>query len=190
MKRVIRSSIFASTSMNPRRPEYYQYLNWHISNVQKAWHDMLKPALADKGYDPNDMMKVDICVRDHDMSKYDEDEFIPYCNHFYPTDGFENDEKAFDLAWLRHIHMNPHHHQHWLLHRDSGAIVSLDMPFEYVCEMLCDWHSFSSKDPESTAYAWYQKNKSNMKFSSDTKKLVEELLEYLKEPLPQVQEVV
>ena len=52
----------------------------------------------------------------------------------------------------------------------------MDMPFEYVCEMLCDWSSFHYVNPESTANNWYNKNKKNMILSDETRELVELLL--------------
>lgn len=187
MKRVLRSSIYAATSLNPRQDEYFRYLSDHISGVQDSWNLMLKPAMLENGYLQEDIAKADFNIPNHDKSKYDDEEFEAYCNYFYPSPdrGFSKNQKAFDAAWLRHIHLNPHHHQHWVLIRDEGELVPMDMPIEYVCEMLCDWHSFSAKDPTSTAYTWYQKNKKNMTLSDNTVKLIEKLIEYLKEPLNQ-----
>lgn len=186
MKRMLRP-IYASTCMNPRKGEYYQYLSWHISAVQKAWHTVLKPAMLKHleldGYNINLFETVDRLVRNHDASKYNDDEFNSYCNYFYPADGFSKSEKDFNTAWLIHIHKNPHHHQHWVLIQDEGNLVPTDMPLEYICEMLCDWHSFSSKDATSTAYNWYQNNHSKMMLSKNTEKFIKRLVEYLKEPL-------
>lgn len=189
MKRVIRATtqlpVFSNTTMNPRKGEYYQYLTQHIGGVIDTWHTMLKPAMSEAGYDPELLEDVDRLVEHHDESKYQDDEFTAYCNYFYsvPDQGYHKSEKDFDAAWLLHQHRNPHHHQYWILVRDTGEIVPQDMPDKYICEMLCDWHSFSRKDPESTAYAWYQKNKSKMKFSDKTRKTVEKLVEYLQDPL-------
>jgi hypothetical protein len=50
----------------------------------------------------------------------------------------EEVEADFDRAWLRHLHRNKHHPQHWVLIEDSGAIVCLPMPYIYILEMIAD----------------------------------------------------
>lgn len=179
MKRVIR--------MNPRYKEYDKYLDQHITGVQRAWKEILKPALTENidaiDITAEDFGIIDELVDSHDASKYYDDEYIPYCNYFYPCEGFEKDQEAFDLAWLQHIHLNPHHHQHWVLVRDEGELVPLDMPIPYICEMLCDWHSFTLRDPKSTAYKWWTDNKQNMTLSDNTIDVIEAIIGFLKEPL-------
>ncbi len=190
MKLRIVSSIEYSGSSNPRRSEYYSYLEDHIQGVKDSWYRFLLPAMRENDYDLYDMNDAEVCILSHDASKYDEEEFGPYCNYFYPdpSHGYSKDSKAFDIAWLHHMHKNPHHWQHWVLLRDTGQVEPQDMPLKYICEMLCDWHSFSSKDPENTAYNWYKSNKSKMKLSDKTKKEVEKLLEYLQDPIMEVED--
>lgn len=175
---------------NPRRGEYYTYLDNHISGVKDSWYRFLRPALVDKKYDIYDITDAEIAIEKHDASKYDDEEFVAYCNYFYPdpSHGFSKSSKDFDAAWLIHLHKNPHHWQHWVLLRDSGEVEPQDMPFPYICEMLCDWHSFSSKDPENTAYKWYKAEGSKMKLSDKTRKEVEKLIEYLQDPLMEVED--
>lgn len=187
--RIISSTEYSGTS-NPRRSEYYAYLEDHIQGVKDSWYRFLLPALRENEYDIHDISDAEGCIVNHDSSKYDDEEFGPYCNYFYPDphNGYSKDSKAFDIAWLRHIHNNPHHWQHWVLIRDSGGLEPEDMPFKYICEMVCDWHSFSSKDPESTAYNWYKQNKSKMKLSDKTRKTIEKLIEFLQDPIAEVDE--
>lgn len=172
---------------NPRSSEYDEYLRNHIANVQLAWETMLCPAIM------NNLDEFDCTVEEltnayeaikvHDESKYNEDEYIPYCNFFYPCEGFEKDKTAFDYAWLLHQKRNPHHWQYWILVTDDEGVRALDMPFEEVCNMVCDWHSFSKDHPKSTAYTWYMNNKKNMQLSDNTRQLVEQLVKYLQDPL-------
>lgn len=184
MKRVI--------NMNPRHNEYDAYLEQHITGVQRAWHEILEPALTDNidviDITVEDFSTIDELVRRHDESKYQSDEYGAYCNYFYPCEGFEKDQEAFDLAWLRHIHANPHHHQHWVLVRDEGELVPMDMPIPYICEMLCDWHSFTLRDPESTAYKWWQDNQHKMTLSDNTIEVIEAIIGFMKEPLSKPEE--
>ena len=175
------------TCENPRKDEYYQYLNDHIGGVKSSWNTILKPYLESNDYDPEVIDLAESHIVEHDLSKLDDNEFIPYCNHFYPVDGeFDNDETAFDLAWLHHQNINPHHWQYWVLIKDSGDIIPMDMPLDYICEMLCDWHSFSYKDPESTALAWYIANKDHMNFSETTRKIVDDLIQVMDTPITEV----
>ena len=62
----------------------------------------------------------------HDLSKFLPDEWFPYASYFYdpaPDGGHRPRQKeAFDLAWLKHQHRNPHHWQYWILREDSGAV--------------------------------------------------------------------
>lgn len=167
---------------NPRYKEYYHYLNNHIGGVQESWRRFLAPVVV-KVY-PDEYDACEKSVANHDKSKYDNREFIPYLNHFYPTEDFPDDQEAFDLAWLRHSHVNPHHWQYWCLIRDEGIIEPMDMPISEVVNMCCDWHSFSARDPKSTAYSWYMDNQNNMILSDNTRELVNFFIQYLKDPLP------
>lgn len=168
---------------NSRTDEYYSYLDAHIKGVQDAWEYQLKPALLSNEEIKVDFDKVDDLVRNHDRSKYNKDEFDSYLHYFYPTSDHPKNEEDFNTSWLYHIHRNPHHHQYWVLIRDEGTFIPLDMPVEYICEMLCDWQSFSRRDSSSTAYTWYDKNYNKMNLSENTRKYIEVLREYLKDPL-------
>jgi hypothetical protein len=78
----------------------------------------------------------------HDLSKLLPDEWLPYARYFYGKDMGWNRrvaERAFNAAWLRHQHRNPHHHQHWRLRMDDGDTQLLPMPDALVREMLADW---------------------------------------------------
>lgn len=179
--------VYCNATMNSRKGEYYTYLLDHINGVSASWHNVLKAAMKydDRSYDPNMFQIVDELVEKHDESKYEDIEFTAYCDFFYPDPdrGFPKDQEAFDAAWLHHIHNNPHHPQHWILRNDDGTEEILDMPIEYICEMLCDWHSFSYKEPRSTAYRWYQDNKNRIQLSDNTREEVEYLIQYLKVPI-------
>lgn len=181
--------------MNTRKGEYLNYLATHIENVKRAWYEILRPQLMHtRNFTDREMFRIDEAVEHHDESKYNVYEFEPYCNHFYPDK--DPDEKLqkrwnddFDFAWLHHQHCNPHHWQYWILRNDEDSRQILDMPFEQICAMLCDWHSFSAKDKESTAYNWYATHSHEMLLSSDTREIVEELLEYMKIPLEHKDEI-
>src|ERR1051326_2892006 len=74
----------------------------------------------------------------HDMSKLRPQEFIPYMNKFVKNINTPEAQRAYDLAWLHHIHSNKHHWQFWLLYSDLNGITCLRMPEKYVKEMVAD----------------------------------------------------
>lgn len=170
-------------SINPNYNKYAEYIYEHVINVLRSWNEILKPNLLKSDIDERNLDAVDDIIGHHDESKYSKEEWDAYLNHFYPSEGYLDDKEAFDRAWLHHQHNNPHHWQHWVLVRDEGNILPLDMPFEYICEMLCDWHSFSAKDKHNTAINWYNENGDKMILSENTRNIIENLIEYLSEPL-------
>ena len=132
--------------INNRDDEYLDYLKNHIEGVQQTWKDIFVPIfrrMSTKQFDEYSEL-----IQKHDESKYSKEEWDAYLNYFYPDENHPKDDNAFDLAWLHHLHNNPHHWQYWILQRDNGEQVPLDMPEKYVIEMLCDWMSFSKKNPE------------------------------------------
>lgn len=184
--------------------DYDMYLYNHVNNTQIAFDWMINNiANIDlmKIFPDVNFQTVSENLKKHDASKYSEKEYKAYDEYFYGerTTKVKND---FNLAWLHHIHCNPHHWQHWVLIQDkgnadsyySGKFVALDMPDDYILEMICDWWSFSwQKHSEATGFDltaglyevfdWYDKHKSIIIFSSKTRTKVEKLLELIKETL-------
>lgn len=163
---------------NPRKGEYEDYITTHISNVQRAWRECLR----DKA--PEDIRhSVDNLIDNHDASKFSDEEWNAYLNYFYPVEGADNDkeaiDKAFDYAWNHHQKVNPHHWQYWVLVKDEGSLVALDMPLKHILCMLADWHSFYYVNPERSTQQWYLENGPKMTLSPQTRQVVEEYLEYL-----------
>lgn len=78
-------------------------------------------------------------VANHDASKYAPAEFSAYSRQFY---GDKNDPEGFALAWLHHIHNNPHHWQYWMFPdgwRFGSINAVMPMPKRYYMEMIADW---------------------------------------------------
>ena len=166
-----------------RREEYEVYLEQHIGGVKKAYEQFKDVLLTESDLTVEDLTELDNQIETHDASKYEDEEFYPYLYHFYPSQAGADNEEAYDRAWNHHQKRNPHHWQYWILQKDSGAQVLLDMTENYVIEMICDWHSFSLKNPESTAYKWWTDNQDKMIMSEGTKELVNKYIKYFNEPL-------
>lgn len=164
--------------------DYDKYLEEHIANVKLGfeWMVLRLPELFTT-YDSDAVMDI---VKNHDQSKYDDEEYLPYCAYFYgeKTPGVE---EGFNKAWLHHQHNNPHHWQHWLLREDDGGSIAVEMPFEYVIEMIADWWAFSwKKDNLLEIFDWYDDNKSKMVLHPNTQKLVEDILDKLETKIAEV----
>lgn len=121
----------------------------------------------------------------HDISKYSPDEYTPYDNYFYGEKS-STATIALNRAWLIHIHRNPHHWQHWVLINDDpneGEII-LDIPYNYIIEMICDWWAFSwNKGNLNEIFDWYEEHKNYMKLSDKTRKTVEDIMYKIKNNL-------
>jgi len=134
----------------------------------------------------------------HDLSKVLPDEFVPYGNYFgrkadagstgRDKTGYykatDTGDPEFDFSWLLHQKRNKHHWQWWMLPEDEGGLKVLEMPCEYVIEMVCDWvgagraqgYTSPADDPYLETRKWYEANGSKMTLHPRTRKLVEEII--------------
>lgn len=162
--------------------EYDLYLEEHKANVAKGyrWIRENLPELIELYYGNEFDLEQQICFQ-HDASKTEMDEYVAYERYFYggPSGRSYGAVKEFNYAWLRHIHRNPHHWQYWVLINDDpdeGEVI-LDMPLNYILEMICDWWAFSWKSGDLyEIFNYYDKHKDYMKLSPDTRNTVEMIL--------------
>lgn len=163
--------------------QYDRYLENHKANVKKGF-DWLQENLPEliKG-DFNYEWQIGF---GHDHSKKEPDEYDAYDAYFYGGNRSYAVVQDFRRAWLMHIHRNPHHWQHWILINDDpgeGEIV-MDMPYNYIVEMICDWWAFSwNKGKLTEIFVWYDEHKKYMKFSDKTRATVETILAKIKEKM-------
>lgn len=165
--------------------QYTAYIVDHVNYVQQAFDWLVSHNLIDYETLPK-------ChIAEHDLSKYTEDEYDAYDKYFYGNGRKPEEVKNnFNYAWLHHIHNNPHHWQHWVLINDEDGTIALEMPQEYIYEMLSDWWAFSFKKGDlKEIFKWYDSHKANMMLHKNTKKLIEELLEKIKKILDKEQEI-
>jgi len=136
----------------------------------------------------------------HDLSKLTPSEWIPYADKFYgelkrhedlycnqqpEISDAEFDElkkkvdARFKKAWLHHIHLNPHHWDHWVV---PGTQEALKMPDHFVREMVCDWWAAGKakgKTSPQELHEWYTHNANVMVLHDTTRKMVEALVDQL-----------
>lgn len=159
---------------------YDEYLKEHRAGVRKAW-EWLAEKLRNE-LDDDALTKCGLHIRTHDASKNDVEEYGPYDEYFYGRNKSAAVKANFNKAWLHHIHQNPHHWQHWVLIEDDdpSGYICIEMPLDYVYEMICDWWSFSWRSGNLIEiFDWYEKHKS-MKLHPKTKAVVESILERMR----------
>ena len=167
--------------------EYNSYLKQHCENVVKAYQWLATNCpdlIPDGSYD--DFLRTFLR---HDESKYTLVEYEPYDDYFYLKKNNRSYEvqNEFNKAFLHHLHVNPHHWQHWVLIQDYNEDhqqIIFDMPYRCVIEMICDWWSFSWASGDLTEiFSWYDKNKKGILLSVATRTKVENILDRIKKVL-------
>ena len=172
--------------------KYNEYLTDHLSNVKKAADWLMKNAVfslfKDK-YRDSIIRRLSMVGGDHDKSKYSIEEFEPYAEYFY---GDNPKEEDFNKAWHHHIVNNPHHWNYWCFVDsidNTNEITCVDMPVEYIVEMIADWWSFSWKIGDLyKIFDWYKSHKDGMVVTFRTREYIELILDYIKNILDNDQE--
>lgn len=166
--------------------QYDQYLTQHRSNVKRGfdWIAENLPELLVDGFDYGWQIKFA-----HDKSKDESDEYEAYDTYFYGGNRSYAVVQAYRRAWLLHLHRNPHHWQHWILINDDpkeGEII-LEMPYNYIIEMICDWWAFSwQKGKLDEIFSWYAEHSKYMKLHPRTRKTIEDILTKMKAKLDEI----
>lgn len=161
--------------------QYDAYLAKHKDGVSKAF-EWINSNMHEFIYPDETQLRNQIAT--HDESKFSPEEYDAYDAYFYKTNKSFMVVENFNNAWLHHIHNNPHHWQHWVLLQDEGTVVCVDMPTNYIVEMICDWWSFSWTDGNLfEIFDWYEDNKKNMDLSDLTRTIVETMLNQMREIL-------
>ena len=167
--------------------EYDLYLAEHKENVTKAfrWMQENLPDLIKQCMVPGVDLEHQICFA-HDASKSELDEYEAYDAYYYGGNRSYYVCQRYKVAWLKHLHRNPHHWQHWILINDDpeeGTVV-LDMPINYIIEMISDWWAFSWKSGNLYGiFDWYEKHKDNMQLSNITRITVDGCLYLIRKKL-------
>lgn len=162
---------------------YDEYLIQHKSNVAKGfnWIRDNIPELLPEGY----ALEWQITMA-HDESKTQADEYDAYDAWFYGGNKSFAVSQAYKTAWLLHLHRNPHHWQYWILINDDPkeGMVVMDIPDNYILEMICDWWAFSWKYGNlDEIFKWYEEHGPYMKLSIRTRQKVEGALSLIKQKL-------
>ena len=169
--------------------EYDLYLQEHKENVFKGleWiHENIPEVLEGCNYPALEQQ-----IRyGHDASKSEPDEYVAYDKYFYGRNRSFAVVEHFNQAWLMHQKRNPHHWQYWVLINDDPGegMIILDMPYNYIIEMICDWWAFSwAKGDLREIFKWYVAHKDYMKLSDKTRKIVDNILKTISHKLHELE---
>mgnify|MGYP007069858149 CR=1 FL=1 len=180
--------------------QYDAYLKEHIDNVYNGYLWILghiEPEKLDKLLPGIKWDSLMMQIKSHDWSKRTEEEYGAYDAYFYgtgsgPAGKAPEVQRAFDRAWLHHIHNNLHHWQHWVLIDDEGdnsngdKYKPLDIPNECIIEMICDWWSFSWKKGDlREIFNWWDEHLDKVIMTDSSREKVEGLLAMIREGIEQ-----
>lgn len=178
-ERNIINRLLESSQSSTKTPDelYEEYLTKHVQGVQDIYYNTMKPILVGEGIDDDTLSKIEVLIINHDASKRDEEEWNAYRDYFYDKENNPRSSEAFNYAWKHHQNHNPHHWNYWVLVNDCDEpqVQPLDMPLEYIVEMLADWSS-AGKYYGNTANYWYNKQKDKMLLSPKTREIIEKYL--------------
>jgi len=154
--------------------QYYKYLKYLVKHKWYVFVECCRLGIPIQG-----IM--------HDLSKFRLSEFISYAQHFYGnylsiydvhrmltydkslsgkqqvylfgTKPEEKVEEDFNYSWMLHQNRNKHHWQYWVLIRDEGGLVAVDMPLKYRKEMFADWVGAGrAQGHGDDVINWYRRN--------------------------------
>jgi Family of unknown function (DUF5662) len=114
----------------------------------------------------------------HDWTKFLPSEWWSYVNAFYNSDGSKKyDPIPMKSGWNNHQKRNRHHWQYWLLTWDKGNVEALEMPDQYVREMIADWLGASKAITGAWDLSgWLSKNGQNIIVHTYTEELISRYL--------------
>lgn len=164
--------------------EYDLYLTQHKANVAKAFQwirENLPELITDEAENAEWLATFA-----HDASKTEPDEYAAYDAYFYGGNRSYAVVENFEKAFLRHLHRNPHHWQHWILpaYDDEKGSRVFEMEYRYILEMICDWWSFSWKTGKlDEIFGWYEERREHMQLGPETRKTVEDILDRIRTKL-------
>lgn len=177
-----------------KEEEYLDYINTHKANVEKAWNIIKE---FDNPYIQNNLYDLGRNIKDHDNSKYDDEEFEYYRKKYFPINDDEANEvmdKIQDIFWL-HYSKNPHHWEYWLdenkeldytKHNEDNIDNTIMMAY---IEMFCDWASFGLKqDNPREVRSWYINEKPKMTLFPAEQEILEDILEEYISKFPEEEE--
>lgn len=135
--------------------EYEEYIKEHIQNVRNSYNDRKSKIQLVLGLSEGDMQELENRIKNHDNSKWSNDEFDAYRRHFHSVSDKEKEdsEEDFKKALNHHYMVNDHHPEYW---------KNTDMPNIAIAELICDWEAMGRKFG-GNPLEYFEKNKTKLK---------------------------
>ena len=155
--------------------EYRAYIEEHCDNVLKAYKEMLRIySYHSFVLDPDLRGEFHRRCTEHDASKYSEEEFKAYREHFHSISEEEKEasKESFDVAWKHHYTVNDHHWEHYV---DNDGVAH-EIPLIAIAELIADWMAMSMKFG-GTPLTYYKSNKQEINLHPVTKDRLEAMLQ-------------
>lgn len=196
MKLILEQNDNISSELEENIQKYMDYLEKHITGVVISFKKYFLPLVdtykGDLGNYTNKEFILAIktkalSIDKHDLSKYNDTEFYPYRQHFYPTKEEESasdeqkqiwDEK-YEEAWKHHYKNNAHHIEYWY---DFDNSIAHDMDLPSIIEMMCDWFSMDQFYPKPEIDTWWrtEAEEERSMMTPETINIVDELYKIFK----------
>lgn len=135
--------------------EYEEYIKEHIQNVRNSYNDRKSKIQLVLGLSEGDMQELENRIKNHDNSKWSNDEFDAYRRHFHSVSDKEKEdsEEDFKKALNHHYMVNDHHPEYW---------KNTNMPNIAIAELICDWEAMGRKFG-GNPLEYFEKNKAKLK---------------------------
>lgn len=135
--------------------EYEEYIKEHIQNVRNSYNDRKSKIQLVLGLSEEDMQELENRIKNHDNSKWSNDEFDAYRRHFHSVSDKEKEdsEEDFKKALNHHYMVNDHHPEYW---------KNTNMPNIAIAELICDWEAMGRKFG-GNPLEYFEKNKTKLK---------------------------
>lgn len=154
---------------------YCDYLERHIKNINSSWN-IIKDRLKNINVISDDFLYfyIEDQIKEHDLSKFSQEEFIPYVEWFFSPYGKKYDvwddggegtlihkkiKDNFIIASTHHIENNYHHWENWSNNKEY-------FPNQTSCDiitMVADWMAMGIEFND-TAEQYYLNNRLEFNF--------------------------
>lgn len=164
-----------ATEIEKKEDEYLDYIIEHRKNIEKAYNELMENSFIHQKVDNKILEQLKTRVENHDLSKFEVEEFEPYRKNFYPINQQEkqNNLKDFEKAWEHHWKNNSHH---WEYRQDKKTFnKDNDKEVLDVLENILDWMAMGYKF-NNRPYQYYEKNKEKIILCKEERKYLEDII--------------
>lgn len=162
------------TLINKRK--YLKYIEKHLDNIEKAAWEMIEcPKLNSLFMDEELCYNFLQRIKNHDKSKYSEEEFNAYRKYYHPINPEEKESVKEDYAkaWEHHWKNNDHH---WQARQNKTSFdVNNDEDVLPLLENVADWlamgYEFGNRP-----YQYYELNKDKIQLCPEEREFLEKII--------------